>query len=190
MSTKYILHGGFTRIDNDLNRIFFNELVKDVHKNSNVLMCFFATEDDKTDVFFELSEKIQKQSTKNDFSFTLADKDKFIDQLKKADVIYFHGGHTRILLNELIKYRDLKQYLSNKIVAGSSAGAYALAKFCAAHDEEHMREGLGFLPLRVVCHYQSKELPPTEASLSELKNVAQELELVLLRDCECRIFTE
>jgi len=189
MSTKFILHGGFTRVDNQLNQTFFRELVKEIPESGNILMCFFASgEEDKTDVFVELSEKIIQQAVGKDVSFTVATQDGFLKQLEMSDVIYFHGGHTRVLLATLKQYDNVQHFFNHKTVAGSSAGAYTLVKYGTAHDEEHVREGLGALPVRVVCHFQSEKLPPTETSLAELKNTAPELELVFLKDYEWKVF--
>jgi len=83
----------------------------------------------------------------------------------------------------------LKPLLEGKTVAGSSAGAYALARFGASHDEAEVREGLGLVPIRIVCHYESTELPPNAESVSLLKNTAPELELVFLKDFEWKVLS-
>ena len=92
------------------------------------------------------------------------------------------------LLRLLREFPSLEQYIQGKTVAGSSAGAYAIAKYGASHSEDAMREGLGLAPLRVVCHYESSELPPAPGAVALLQNTATELELVLLRDFEWKVF--
>jgi len=101
------------------------------------------------------------------------------------------GGSTPKLLGVLRKYESLKENLQGKTVAGSSAGAYAIGKYSAFHDDESggkVREGLGLLPVRVVCHYQSADLPPNPEALAILESTAPELDLVLLRDFEWNVF--
>ena len=44
--TKYILHGGFNRVDNELNRSFFSECMKDLKEDCTVLLVLFATRDE------------------------------------------------------------------------------------------------------------------------------------------------
>jgi peptidase E len=189
MKTKYILHGGFTRKEDELNYSFFREFAVDIPQDGNILMCFFASgEEDKTDVFFELKNKFTKYSENKNFDFTLANKEEFIEQVKKADGIYFHGGKTRTLLASLKVYKNLELHFNHKTIAGSSAGAYVLALYGTAHDEVSIRKGLGVIDIRLVCHYQSAELPPTEASLLEIRNIAPEFELVFLKDCEWKVF--
>jgi hypothetical protein len=81
--------------------------------------------------------------------------------------------------------------LEDKTIAGSSAGAYVIGKFSAFHDDESggkVREGLGLLPLRVVAHYKSLDMPPNPEALSLLKETSPEMDMVLLRDFEWKIF--
>ena len=116
----------------------------------------------------------------------------FIEQLKQADALYVRGGSTPRLLGTLKKYPALEENLNGKTVAGSSAGAYAIGRYSSFHDDEsggQIREGLGLLPLRVVCHYESADLPPNPKALSSLRELSQDLELVLLRDFEWKVFT-
>ena len=92
----------------------------------------------------------------------------------------------------LKKYPNLKEVLRNKTIAGSSAGAYAIGRYSPFHDDNsggEVREGLGLLPLRVVCHYESETSPPNPQALSSIKNMPNNLELVLLRDFEWKVFT-
>jgi peptidase E len=189
--TKYILHGGFSRKDNDSNRTFFSELVSDVPDGGTVLLVYFASEpgDDFNLRFNNHKQQITShQAQDKSLHFVLANETDFISQVQKADAIYFNGGDTNILLTALRKYLDLKELLNGKTVAGSSAGAYALAEYGTAHSGEHARKGLGLLPVRVVCHYESSELPPSETSLEEIGKMGTELELVFLKDYEWRVF--
>ena len=187
--TKFILHGGFTRIDNELNRAFFREFLADVQDGGNVLMVFFASrEDDPTDTFKELSERMQSEAADKKIRFVLATQERFLEEVQNADALYLHGGSTNKLLRVLREFPLLEQYIQGKTIAGSSAGAYAIAKFGASHSEDTMREGLGLAPLRVVCHYESSELPPAPGAVALLQNTATELELVLLRDFEWKVF--
>lgn len=119
----------------------------------------------------------------------LATEEDFISQVRQANAIHFRGGHTPKLISTLAQYTDLVSELKPKTLSGSSAGAYALAKYGPGHSEEGIREGLGIVPVRVACHYESPELPPNPKSYAELVELAPELELVQLRDCEWRVFS-
>ena len=190
--TKFILHGGYTSTKNELNRTFYEEIARDVPEGGAILLCYFATQDeDNSTRFKEDSERILKQSHGKNFTFLFAHEEDFIEQLKKSNALYMRGGSTPALIRALEKYSDLRKCLDGKTVAGSSAGAYAIGRFSPFHDDEpggEVREGLGLLPLRVVTHYESPDLPPNPKALASLKSMVQDLELVLLKDCEWKVF--
>ncbi len=191
--TKYILHGGYTSTDNKLNRTFYEEIARDVPDGGMILLCYFASEDiDNSGRFKEDSERLTKQSHGKNFTFVLADEKDFIEQLKQSNALYIRGGSTPKLLGVLNKYSDFKENLKDKTVAGSSAGAYVIGKYSAFHDDESggkVREGLGLLPVRVVTHYESADMPPNPEALALLMNTEPELEIVMLKDFEWKVFT-
>lgn len=187
--TKFVLHGGFSRKENDSNRKFYEEVVKDIVDGGVVLLVYFASrEEDTSEVFTEQVQKFQSAISDRKLNFIHASQENFLSEVKQADVIYIHGGSTNKLLTILRNYPDLQPLLEGKTVAGSSAGAYVIAKYGADHAKADVREGLGLAPLRVVCHYESPELPPYTPSVENLKNTAQDLELVILRDYEWEVF--
>jgi len=187
--TKFILHGGFTRKDNELNRSFFEELVRDVPDGGQVLTVFFAAkDDDTTDTFNELREKIERAAPEKKLRVVMSTQERFLDELKDSGAVYMHGGSTNKLLSVLRAFPPLKPLIEGKTIAGSSAGAYAIAAYGASHSEDAMREGLALAPLRVVCHYESPDLPPAAAALAAVESSHPELELVYLHDCEWKVF--
>jgi peptidase E len=190
--TKYILHGGYTRAVNESNESFYEEFVSEVPDNGMILVCYFASKDtDLTKKFEQDKLTFNKAGKGKDFSCLFADENNFIEQLKKADALFMPGGSTPKLLGVLKKFPDLKENLEGKTIAGSSAGAYAIGKYSAFHEDEsggQIREGLGLLPLRVVCHYESADLPPNPQALSTLGNMAPDLEIVYLKDFEWKVF--
>ncbi|OGG69897.1 hypothetical protein A3I99_00850 [Candidatus Kaiserbacteria bacterium RIFCSPLOWO2_02_FULL_45_11b] len=187
--TKYILHGGFTKIDNDSNRTFFRELVLDVPDGGSILMVHFASRNENPMQDFDIMKsKIRAEAANKNLNFVYATKEDFVTQIKAADAVYISGGSTNKLLEVLRSYEVLQPLLEGKTVAGSSAGAYAIAKLGASHSEDVMREGMGWAPLRVICHYESSELPPAPGAVQLLLQSSLDLELVILRDCECKVF--
>ncbi len=186
----YILHGGFEREDNELNRSFYQEVLKGVSDNGTLLLVHFASTHSPEEVkeTHELQEKRMQSLTNKHINVEFATEEDFLNQVEHADAIHMRGGHTPKLLSVLKNYPELAAMFSNKTISGSSAGAYALAKYGPGHSEEGIREGLGLVPIRLACHYESLELPPDSESLTELKAMATELELVTLRDFEWRVF--
>jgi peptidase E len=184
--TKYILHGGYPSTDNELNRTFYEEIARDVPNTGTILLCYFASKDkDNSRRFEEDSQRIKEQSHDKNLKFIQADEEDFIDQLRQSDALYMRGGSTPKLLGVLSKYGNLKDKLDGKTVAGSSAGAYVIGKYSAFHDDElggKVREGLGLLPLRVVTHSESVDIPPNPEALALLINTAPEMEIVMLKD--------
>jgi peptidase E len=186
--TKYILHGGFTRADNELNRSFFSEFGNNLKDGDKILLVLFAsTNPYKEELFRDLVKRFNSHIHAANVSFTHATEADFEAQLLEASAVYIHGGNTPTLMTALKNYPNLKEKFSGKTIAGSSAGAYALATYCTAHTEEHFRKGLGILPIRLVCHFESAELPPSDTSLAELREADQSLELICLRDSEWKV---
>lgn len=104
-----------------------------------------------------------------------------------ADVVYFSGGSTENLLTALRNYPNLKEKLEGKTVAGSSAGAYALSTFFSSHYEDKAVEGLGIAPVRVDTHFESETMPPKPGAIESLKNIAQGLKLIVLKEGEWKV---
>ncbi|HEV7702229.1 MAG TPA: Type 1 glutamine amidotransferase-like domain-containing protein [Candidatus Paceibacterota bacterium] len=192
--TKFILHGGYTRTDNEMNRSFFEEITRDVPDGGTILLCYFASqEEDVQKKFQEDSISIKKQTHSKNLKFLLATEENFMDQVKKASAIYIRGGSTPKLLETLNKYPDFKNNLKNKTVAGSSAGAYAIGNHSPFHSDEtgeEVRQGLGLLPLPIACHYESESLAPNKRSLTRLKSLDPKLEPILLKDFEWKIINK
>jgi len=188
--TKFILHGGFARKDNELNHAFYKECVHDITNGANVLIVPFARQEGYTlESFTEQVDLFKAQAQNKNLNFILATEEKFPSQIKESNVIYLGGGSTRKLLSTLQKYPNIKTLMGGKTIAGSSAGAYVLVTFGASHSEEVVREGLGLVPIRLICHYESLDEPPNALSVSMLKNTAPDLELLFLRDFEWKVFT-
>lgn len=188
---KYIVHGGYTGVENKSNKEFFSEIVKDLKNEAIILLVFFASwNEDKTEKFNSLCLKLNSINPDKNFKCVYATKDDFLKQIEESDAVFFNGGRTQDLLETVAKF-DLDSIRSNfngKTIVGSSAGAYMLASLGASHDDENIRKGMGFLDIRLVCHYNSLNHPQNDKSFIRLKNLNIDKELVLLRDFEWKIF--
>jgi peptidase E len=183
---KYILHGGATTVDNDSNNRFFQQLAHEIPENGNVLLVYFATRETDISPRANFDEQKIQQAASKTFTATIATKENFIAEVEAADVIYFRGGSTDKLLKTLKVYSDLKSALLNKqkTIAGSSAGAYALATYYSSHYDDVVSMGLGIVPVRVVTHYESTKMPPMPGAVMALTNMPSALPLILLRETE------
>ncbi|KKQ79035.1 MAG: hypothetical protein UT02_C0049G0005 [Parcubacteria group bacterium GW2011_GWC2_38_7] len=158
--SKFILHGGATRIDSASNSNFFQEIAKDLPLNAIILGVYFACLEDTWDERFNFfKERLIKESGRKDLQFILAKKDlsEFVDQTKKTDVIYLHGGETPLLKEALSKVDNFAELLRDKVVAGSSAGVYVLSKYYYSNDYNDIFEGLNILPIKSFCHYNDSK---------------------------------
>jgi len=169
MKTKFILHGGYTREQNELNEGFFKELTRSVPDGGTILLVYFASGGD-IDKFEDDKKRISNFVGNKVVTFVKATENDFISQVKNADVIYLRGGNTQTLKNQLSTYPELHKSILGKTVAGSSAGAYVLSKYYYSNSRDEVLEGFGFLPIRVVCHYQSK-IHPVSADIDPLSKI-------------------
>jgi len=182
MKTKFILHGGYSGRTNPENDIFFKEILKDTPEQVNVLLVYFAKEQIKYERMVN-EDTLQFKGNGKDkkFNFEIATIENFSGQIKKADIIYLHGGETLKLLETLKGYPDLAESLTGKIVVGESAGAYVLSTCFYSKTEGGLLKGLGFVPVKTICHYigENKE---------KLNECPKELETLLLKDYQFKVF--
>ncbi len=191
--TKYILHGGGTKIKNEANRKFFAEIGSSLEDGDVLLLCYFApsvqsnyTEEEK----FEMGlEKFESYIKNKKIKYVLAKRKNFIQQLKEADAIYIHGGETEKLFETLKKYPEfLAEVKKKKLVVGSSAGAYVLAKYYVS-DSNWNKEAaamLGILPIKISCHFQEKFRKRVENKFKKI-DPRNKLRTILIPECEMEI---
>ena len=90
--TKFLLHGGYTRDANEANEAFYRELVKDLKDGGTILLVYFAAEDSEYETLREAHKKqILAQSEGMSFNFEIASKEKFMEQVERASVLYIGG---------------------------------------------------------------------------------------------------
>ena len=182
MTTKIILHGGYAGRVNEQNNVFFSEILKDVPENMKVLLVYFAKEKDEYDrMEREDKQQFENNSRGRKLSFEIASENDFIEQIKQSDVVYLHGGQTMKLLETLKKYPDFQDTIKGKIIAGESAGAYVLSSCFYSKTEGGIFKGLGFVPVKTICHYAGEN----NEKLIECPNGLDEL---LLKDYEYKVF--
>lgn len=84
--TKYILHGGFTREENDSNTAFFEEFIKDVLNNGKILMVYFASEDQEAlqSSLESQTKRLQENFAEKKFKYLGGHRRKFFERIKKC----------------------------------------------------------------------------------------------------------
>ena len=183
MKTKFILHGGFTpgKVDED-NSKFFTEILKDAPERAKILLVCFAKDEERViPATTKITAEFNKNKWQKEITFEVANEKSFLEQIKSADVVYFHGGKTLKLLEALKKFHELKGLLKGKIIAGESAGANICGEFFYSPNSDSVGGGLGFLPIKIIPHYSEKYK-------GKLDNVGNGLELLPLEEYEYKVF--
>ena len=184
--TKFILHGGNTRIDNQDNKDFFVEFTKgfNVDKNINILLVYFAKDILKwKNLAKEDAKRIINLTKNKSITFEIANEKDFENQLKKADVVYFRGGDTYKLLEELKKISNLNLLFNNKTIVGSSAGVCVLFKYFYDNDYDKFDQGLGILNMKAFCHYDKSN----KNKLRGLEEYKKDLKILVLPEFKYKV---
>jgi len=154
--TKYVLNSGGVKRFPDLKRKFHLELIKNLGNNPRILICTFAQPREDWEGKFQgycdaIAEDLAQGTTP---TFDLAMPDDFVDQCKKADIIYFNGGDDH-LLQYWMKQYDLPELFKDKVVATNSASSDMLSAHYWTCDWRQCADGLAVLPIKFIPHYQS-----------------------------------
>ena len=182
--TKFILHGGGEAQGGVEHDDFFREIIDNLPRKAKVLCVYFAVPDElvkeKYRVYVDFFSRNNHDG--KEIELKIANKENFIDEIRRADTVYFRGGETDLLLEAIKKYPDFeKEILKKKVVAGSSAGVYFLSNHALSSSSEVIYEGLGILPIKVNCHYTDEK----KEKLKALDRYPEEL--LLLEEGEYEI---
>lgn len=191
---KYILVGGYVHKAQDGGRAFCNELVRNIDKKPvRILDCMFARKLDSWQESIERDKIFFSKFIKN-FELKLADPDNFTKQVKNSDIIYLRGGYTSPLLESLKKDISWVKELDGKVLAGTSAGADAIAKYYCVLKTHRVGDGLGLLPIKFIPHWKSDYSGDEvrdidwDSELKKLKEYKENLLIYTLAEGEYKIF--
>jgi len=161
--TKFILQGGYTSAPVKSNIEFYQEIVRGLKESVTILCVYFASEKEKWSVLFEQEQtKFKNANPKTKMNFIMATEDNFVKNTKKTQVIFLRGGRDSMIYQYFKHLDNLKSILNNKVVVGSSAGAYVLSKYFYSNDEDKIKEGTGALPIKVFCHFSENKIDKLE----------------------------
>ena len=158
-------------------------------------MCYFAPSENSNqpeeEKFKRGVELFNINIPDKKLNLVLAKRKNFIEELKKSDVLYIHGGGTDELFNDLKKYPDfVDEMKKKKAVIGSSAGAYVLAEYSIDYaDRSEVMKRFGVLPIKIFCHFKERNRKILEDKFSKADK-KDEFELVMLKDCETKIIVK
>ena len=192
--TTFILHGGYTREQNDSNKGFYREIVKRLPHHATIVLSYFASTDEKKipHTFADHCALLKEAAPEKELTFVQASKQDLRWQLSRADALLLNGGDNDKLIDALKQYPDFKTLIDGKTVAGSSAGAHALSTFYYSNDDGNVREGLAVIGVRVICHFESKQYKNAHNEpgtiLALMNEYPKDLDLITLRDYEWKEF--
>ncbi|MDA3840354.1 MAG: Type 1 glutamine amidotransferase-like domain-containing protein [Patescibacteria group bacterium] len=181
MKTKYILHGGGALDKNEMNDEFFREILSLDKKDLRILIIPFALDEKIFKIDFVASQ-FEKNNIDKNLNFDSAEIGKLEEQIKNADIIYLIGGKTLKLLAVLADFKNLSDLFNGKVVVGESAGAYVLSSCFYSKSIDICSEGLKLVPVKTICHYDGEDK-------ERLANCSKELEELILKDYEFKMFT-
>lgn len=169
--------------NNPQNDLFFKEILNSISKSEiTVLLIYFAKEPDRIPINkAEDIEAFNRNKGDKNVIFNEANEATFIDQVKKADIVYMHGGNTLKLLDTLKKFPNLRELFQGKVVAGESAGSYVLSTYFYSKSAGGVFEGLGFVPVKTICHYIGE-------NKDKLDELPRNLETLLLGDYQYKVY--
>lgn len=191
--TKYILAGGGVHLAPDNGKAFINELITGFsHKPVKILVCLFAV---SKETWQEKFNRDQEYFSKfiSDFELQLADESIFTEQVKRSDVIFLRGEHTRPLMDLLTRNIGWLQEIDGKVLAGTSAGAEAISKYYFVTKTNRNGEGLGLLPIKFIPHWKSTYFDDEPQNInwdkiySDFKNYKEDLKLIVLKEGEYKV---
>ncbi len=190
--TKYILIGGQIQKAPDGGRSFCKELVKEANNTPiRILDCLFARSIEDWEERFEKDIDFFSEYLES-FELIRAEPEKFIEQLKNSDILFFQGGSPHKLISILDSVGDWKKELRGKVVVGSSGGADALCVYYGVGKTMNIGEGLGILPVKFIPHWKSNYHPEINIDwdllLENLKDYKEDLSLVTLKEGEFKVF--
>jgi peptidase E len=189
--TKFILLGGYLSRAQDGGKSFADELVKGFGDSPKILLCFFARPQETWRHIFEkeLAAFRAYMPNKNP-EIKLAHTDTYTEQVRWADVIYMRGGITDNLIEVLKRDLSWTKELDGKTLAGSSAGADAIATHHFNLDTKTVGSGLGLLPVKVIPHWKSDYHGPDfdwDAAYEQLKSHGPNLPILTLAEGQFEI---
>lgn len=180
----YVLHGGNSRANTADNEKFFGYFSNLIGKQKiKILFCYWSRERERWGEHIELQkQKILTQASGKTIEFDLVEnEDDLIPKLKEADVFYVVGGEEYLIKPYYQILSKAKKYLDGKVYIGSSMGVMiAVESFVLSlteQEENKVFEGLGWLPIQVLCHWDIEQ--KKQMKLNLLDNHGKEPILVL-----------
>jgi cyanophycinase-like exopeptidase len=190
MHTRVILHGGNSSKQSEGNKKFFREILDGIDSETEIvrILC----------VYFARPQHRWEDSYAGDRSIfcaaaidagrkivtTLAtyNTDDFRSNIAESDVIFINGGMKGRLKEMLLTVglESFRRMVEGKTLVGISAGANLLSKYYYSSVVDGVREGTGFMNIKLLTHY-SKDKPE---QLNDLRVYGEDIPVIAVAEEE------
>jgi peptidase E len=165
MTTRVILHGGNTDRNTDKNEKLFKEIIDGVGSDTVKVLCIYFARpkyrwEDSYDEDQHSFKRVERDTgRKIETKLATSDMATFREDVAWADVIFINGGVRGNLKETLLSIgaEQFWQMLDGKTLVGISAGANVLSKYYYSSVIQGIREGAGFLDIKLLTHYSEDE---------------------------------
>lgn len=194
--TKFILHGGVMSPQSQSNKAFYEEMAEGIEK-PKVLLVYFARESSEYDYLLNRDrDNFAWANPGKEFEFTIAESETFSEQIMNNDVLLIAGGDTERLFAAIKGTSvDMRELSKDKVIAGSSAGAYLISKWYYTNSGKEIRKGLGLINVAAWAHYRADRGNEYFVEDDQIAQIEQELkskiddgETALLHEQEFEVF--
>lgn len=189
MATRIILHGGNSDRNTDKNEKFYNEIIDGIDSDAIRVLCvYFARPEHRWEESYDddqIAFRRVERETGCEIETKLAksaDIDTFLQDIVESDVLFMNGGMKGYLKETLLAIGAERFWnvLDGKTLVGISAGANVLSKYYYSMVADGIREGTGFLNIKLLTHYS----PDEPQQMEMLKAYGEDLQVATVREEE------
>lgn len=172
----YVLAGGNDSDYPEFGTRLANFVISHV-SSPKILDVFFAVDESKHDDKVAMWQDWYNQYFGANIERRNATTATFEQDVEWADVIYFHGGQTALLMEVMKGYtaEQLRLLFGSKIVVGSSAGANFLSLTNYSLTAREIMPGKGVVSCAAVVHYLVKDFDGSVYSLDDWRSIVDQI---------------
>lgn len=194
MTTRIILHGGNAHKRTEKNERFFREIINGIEADPLRVLCvYFARPEHRWEDSYD-EDQYMFRRVADDFDIEIEtslasyDMDDFAEKITESNVIFLNGGMKGHLKDTLLSFglERFRQMLEGKTLVGISAGANILSRYYYSMAINGIREGTGYLDIKLLTHYSEDE----PEKLDELQAYGKDLPIITVREEEYTLFVD
>jgi hypothetical protein len=159
---KAILIGGGDLSEENLNRIKEESIVgfSKTKSISTIVIPFARYEEDWIAVYEKNTSKYKHDDFLYEFVYPSQNREDFLSQLEKAQLVIIPGGSELGLKKNLPELSPA--FFDNKTIIATSAGTNFLATLYYSNDRKEIAEGTSVLNINTICHFKNESIGKVE----------------------------